>query len=392
MVLNNKALQNHASIELWHCRLGHPSRQRMKSFSLMESAIPSLFLSDCETCHLAKQKRLSFPVSVSASKSVFDLIHLDVWGPFPIKSIYGHVFFSYHYKDSVSDSVVFPFQDKDSVCESFGVTEDVLKRNNGRMTKRNPVNVFPNIVVSDSVQSNLHESLPAHEQTVSMHGQSPLAQQTASIHEQLSQEQNFQTSSSSTHEQTSNEQNFQKASQIALPIDHRDKSSFLRNLRTTIAEVLKEPKNYNQTIKNDCWKVAMEEEIQALERNNTWDLVPLPPGKKTIGCKWVYKTKLKADGTLERYKARSNEGINLSQRKYTLDLVSEYGFLESKPASTPIVPLKKSSTAVGNSTGNAHLHVTSSEVFGLELLQYSSYRLRTTAPSYAFAWFLCSLL
>ncbi|KAK8591446.1 hypothetical protein V6N13_031488 [Hibiscus sabdariffa] len=45
--------------------------------------------------------------------------------------------------------------------------------------------------------------------------------------------------------------------------------------------------------------------------------------------------------------ARSSKGINLSQRKYTLDLLSEYDFLESKPASTPIVPLIKLSKTVG---------------------------------------------
>lgn len=38
--------------------------------------------------------------------------------------------------------------------------------------------------------------------------------------------------------------------------------------------------------------------------NNTWDLVDLPQGKKPVGCKWVYKVKLKSDGSLERYKAR----------------------------------------------------------------------------------------
>lgn len=48
----------------------------------------------------------------------------------------------------------------------------------------------------------------------------------------------------------------------------------------------------------------MEKELQALEINNTWDIVPLPSGKKPISCKWVYKTKLKADGSLERLKAR----------------------------------------------------------------------------------------
>lgn len=48
----------------------------------------------------------------------------------------------------------------------------------------------------------------------------------------------------------------------------------------------------------------MQAELQVLENNNTWDLVPLPPGKKVIGCRWVYKVKLKANGSLERFKAR----------------------------------------------------------------------------------------
>lgn len=48
----------------------------------------------------------------------------------------------------------------------------------------------------------------------------------------------------------------------------------------------------------------MKAELLALEQNNTWDLVPLPPHKKPIACKWVFKVKLKSDGSLERYKAR----------------------------------------------------------------------------------------
>jgi hypothetical protein len=48
----------------------------------------------------------------------------------------------------------------------------------------------------------------------------------------------------------------------------------------------------------------MDAEIKALELNNTWTVVDLPASKHIIGCKWVYKVKLKSDGTLERYKAR----------------------------------------------------------------------------------------
>ena len=48
----------------------------------------------------------------------------------------------------------------------------------------------------------------------------------------------------------------------------------------------------------------MDEEMDALYGNETWDLVPLPEGKKAIGCKWVYKVKHNSDGSINGYKAR----------------------------------------------------------------------------------------
>jgi hypothetical protein len=48
----------------------------------------------------------------------------------------------------------------------------------------------------------------------------------------------------------------------------------------------------------------MDEEMAALDANATWELVALPKNKKAIGCKWVYKIKHNADGSVSRYKAR----------------------------------------------------------------------------------------
>jgi len=47
----------------------------------------------------------------------------------------------------------------------------------------------------------------------------------------------------------------------------------------------------------------MDEEIKVIEKNETWDLVELPKGHRPIGVKWVYKTKINAQGEIERYKA-----------------------------------------------------------------------------------------
>ena len=47
----------------------------------------------------------------------------------------------------------------------------------------------------------------------------------------------------------------------------------------------------------------MDDEIEAIERNDTWELINLPKGHKTIGVKWVFKTKLKENGEVDKYKA-----------------------------------------------------------------------------------------
>lgn len=64
------------------------------------------------------------------------------------------------------------------------------------------------------------------------------------------------------------------------------------------------PYTFNQAKKFDEWIQAMNEELFALESTHTWSIYSLPPEKHAIGCRLVYKTKLNADGNLERYKAR----------------------------------------------------------------------------------------
>lgn len=72
-----------------------------------------------------------------------------------------------------------------------------------------------------------------------------------------------------------------------------------------------EPKNHEIALLKPEWKRAMDQEILALEKNKTWNFVPLPKEKKAIGSKWVFKTKYRADGSLKRYKARLvAEGYN----------------------------------------------------------------------------------
>jgi len=65
-----------------------------------------------------------------------------------------------------------------------------------------------------------------------------------------------------------------------------------------------EPTCFEHVVGNPKWDNAMDEEMATLDVNATWELVVLPKGKKVIGCKWVYKIKHDADGSMNIYKTR----------------------------------------------------------------------------------------
>ncbi|KAL8104868.1 hypothetical protein AgCh_028873 [Apium graveolens] len=65
-----------------------------------------------------------------------------------------------------------------------------------------------------------------------------------------------------------------------------------------------DPVAFDDAAKENKWRQAMDQEIEAIERNQTWELVEAPKEKKPIGVKWVYKTKLNAQGEVEKHKAR----------------------------------------------------------------------------------------
>jgi hypothetical protein len=65
-----------------------------------------------------------------------------------------------------------------------------------------------------------------------------------------------------------------------------------------------EPSNYKEASQFEEWRAAMNEEMESILRNDTWDLVELPKNKTPIGCKWLFKPKMNADGSIEKLKAR----------------------------------------------------------------------------------------
>ncbi|KAL0436865.1 UNVERIFIED_CONTAM: Retrovirus-related Pol polyprotein from transposon RE1 [Sesamum radiatum] len=90
------------------------------------------------------------------------------------------------------------------------------------------------------------------------------------------------------------------------PFHSCDSCSFSPAHMSFLAQVdaVQEPRSFTEANRSSHWREAMEKELEALEKNSTWDLTELPAGKRAIGSRWVYKTKLNQDGSIERYKAR----------------------------------------------------------------------------------------
>ena len=92
-------------------------------------------------------------------------------------------------------------------------------------------------------------------------------------------------------------------------------------IRVNVAsEHLNEPTSMTEALASPNkvkWKEAMEKEMESLHKNDVWDLVKLPKGRKAVGSKWVFKLKVGPDGMVHRHKARLvAQGFS---QKYGLD-------------------------------------------------------------------------
>ena len=81
-----------------------------------------------------------------------------------------------------------------------------------------------------------------------------------------------------------------------------------------------EPLNYDQAKDKEEWVNAMNEEYNSIMRNKTWELVEFPKDKVPIGSKWLFKSKFKVDGSIDKLKARlvakgyyQQEGIDFEE-------------------------------------------------------------------------------
>ena len=104
------------------------------------------------------------------------------------------------------------------------------------------------------------------------------------------------------------------------------KKSILRKLKGACLLANFEPRNVKNALETKSWVEAMNEEIELIEKNKTWSLVPRPKDKNIIGTKWVFRNKLNEDGEVCRNKAR------LVCKGYSQEEVIDYGQIFSHVA------------------------------------------------------------
>lgn len=100
------------------------------------------------------------------------------------------------------------------------------------------------------------------------------------------------------------------------------------------------PKTVQEALSHPGWQQAMIDEMTALDSNHTWTLVPLPPQKSTVGCRWVFNIKVGPDGRVDRLKAR------LVAKGYTQQFGLDYSETFSPVAKMPSVRLFLSMAAM----------------------------------------------
>lgn len=97
---------------------------------------------------------------------------------------------------------------------------------------------------------------------------------------------------------SSNEALRRSTRQIKAPIRYNDYA--------LVAQVMSidEPYNYEEAKDHKEWMNAMQEEYDSIMDNGTWELTELPTNKIPIGSKWLFKTKFKSNGTIDKFKPR----------------------------------------------------------------------------------------
>ncbi|KAH9671981.1 hypothetical protein KPL70_017541 [Citrus sinensis] len=317
----------------WHLRYGHLNFGGLELLSKknMVKGLPYINHPDqlCEGCLLGKQFRKSFPnESNSRAQKPLELIHTDVCGPFKPNSLVFEAFKKFkaavekesgcQIKAMRSDrGGEFTSKEFLEFCEANGIRRPLTVP---RSPQQNGVAERKNRTILDMARSMLKSKrLPkefwaeAVACAIYLSNRSP----TRSVWGKTPQEAwsgrkpgitHLRVFGSIAHVHVPDESRAKlddKSEQfIFIGYDNNSKGYKLYNPNNGKIVISRDPVNFQEAALDEKWRIAMDEEIKAIVKNDTWELTTLPKGHKAIDVKWVYKTKRNAKGEIERHKAR----------------------------------------------------------------------------------------
>ncbi|GKV03485.1 hypothetical protein SLEP1_g15775 [Rubroshorea leprosula] len=318
-------LTNKAVDTIWHQRLGHPNSRILKNLSSKKNIVVSRWTTPphlCTSCQMGKSCKLPFTRNNERAKFPFHKIHCDLWGPSPVQLTH-HFLYYVIFVDDYSSTA---FLNHLAEC---GIQQQVsclgTPEQNG-VAERKHRHIIKTDLTSEEEQSQLAidriSAIPlVNEDESSQQSQdngtirtiennnSPMLSPTEENQSELvPEDQGNEIQYQRTQEQSGNLEiievmvlnrsgvsppSYNNVSISTHPMQTRAGTGAHTGHVKTIF-----PKNANTMVK------AMQEEIDALHKNNTWTLVPPPSETNIVGSRWVFKTKLNPNHTVGRFKAR----------------------------------------------------------------------------------------
>ncbi|KAE8704116.1 hypothetical protein F3Y22_tig00110461pilonHSYRG00160 [Hibiscus syriacus] len=334
------------SAMLWQQKLRHMSEQRMKVL-VEKKLLPGLTkvsLPLCEHCITSKQHRLKFNTSNSRAKSVLEFDHSDVWQA-PVTSLGGAKYFVSFIDDYSRRCWVYAIKKKSyekrhqkivhsgeysSTKWSGRADEQNLVRKKRAMLRDADleksfwpeavntacylVNRAPSTTIGEDTNGDMDWKCKFLGYDDGVKGYllwDPTARKVIInrdvifVEDKLQRKEDDDSTEKSETTQINVEKEFEQGDSSEAEPTHDEPESF-EAPTTCQSDQDDEPSTYQEAINNSMlhYDVSMHEEIEALHKNNTWDLVPLPQGRKPIGNKWIFKIKRNSDDQVERYRAR----------------------------------------------------------------------------------------
>ncbi|CAL2245419.1 unnamed protein product [Prunus armeniaca] len=351
---------------LWHRRLGHPTNEVVK-YMLKAAQLPYCDDSQffvCSDCLHGKMHKLPFPTDHVKVTIPFQKIHSDVWGPSRMKSVDGFRFYVIFVDECTGYMWLYPLYNKSEVYATFlrfhamlvtqfAASVKCFQSDGGReftssqfwfhavahaayLINRMPSKGYKGVICYNPFIGKLvisrhviHDETchPFKRLTTSISSVLSMPSQSTSIRVPLFVPVTTSATPNSVEVLvpviSASDVNSSSVSDISAlsvpfgnthPMQTRAKNgisklkpfSDYQCYHTTIPVIAAddEPSSYRIAAQSPAWVKAMHEELEALQMQGTWSLVPCPSRKNIVGSKWIYKIKRNADGSIARYKAR----------------------------------------------------------------------------------------